>query len=133
MDSNPADAGSAAGDYSSQCPGVRVLIYPRFSSSLLPSLVLSPLAGQECDLTSLRICLPRYLSGLASWAFSVRVCYAPPWFLPTNSANSCVNVTRLDQSPSRLWRWPGRQLAFFFLMIRRPPRSTLFPYTTLFR
>src|ERR1039457_4006452 len=25
------------------------------------------------------------------------------------------------------------QLAFFFLMIRRPPRSTLFPYTTLFR
>src|SRR3712207_8900423 len=24
-------------------------------------------------------------------------------------------------------------LMFFFLMIRRPPRSTLFPYTTLFR
>src|SRR5205807_931136 len=28
-------------------------------------------------------------------------------------------------------RAPGR--IFFFLMIRRPPRSTLFPYTTLFR
>src|SRR5256885_15948896 len=33
---------------------------------------------------------------------------------------------------------PLRSLAllsvfFFFLMIRRPPRSTLFPYTTLFR
>src|SRR2546430_4464923 len=29
----------------------------------------------------------------------------------------------------------GRYFAlyFFFLMIRRPPRSTLFPYTTLFR
>src|SRR5215204_5299648 len=27
---------------------------------------------------------------------------------------------------------PG-DFAFFFLMIRRPPRSTLFPYTTLFR
>src|SRR5256885_14650230 len=30
----------------------------------------------------------------------------------------------------------GRHLLysfFFFLMIRRPPRSTLFPYTTLFR
>src|SRR2546425_5054003 len=27
---------------------------------------------------------------------------------------------------------PG-SLFFFFLMIRRPPRSTLFPYTTLFR
>src|SRR5258708_25763383 len=26
-----------------------------------------------------------------------------------------------------------RPLSFFFLMIRRPPRSTLFPYTTLFR
>src|SRR5256885_3024826 len=32
---------------------------------------------------------------------------------------------------------PGRarspNISFFFLMIRRPPRSTLFPYTTLFR
>src|SRR5256886_7895636 len=26
-----------------------------------------------------------------------------------------------------------RFVIFFFLMIRRPPRSTLFPYTTLFR
>src|SRR5476649_229024 len=30
----------------------------------------------------------------------------------------------------RLWLVQG---FFFFLMIRRPPRSTLFPYTTLFR
>src|SRR3712207_9419393 len=29
--------------------------------------------------------------------------------------------------------WIGRRLSVFFLMIRRPPRSTLFPYTTLFR
>src|SRR5438094_3325510 len=27
----------------------------------------------------------------------------------------------------------SRLFSFFFLMIRRPPRSTLFPYTTLFR
>src|SRR3712207_7949736 len=27
----------------------------------------------------------------------------------------------------------SRSRLFFFLMIRRPPRSTLFPYTTLFR
>src|SRR5256885_8434783 len=27
----------------------------------------------------------------------------------------------------------GSAFVFFFLMIRRPPRSTLFPYTTLFR
>src|SRR6516165_10152987 len=37
------------------------------------------------------------------------------------------------------WRWALfslsnlRSSVFFFLMIRRPPRSTLFPYTTLFR
>src|SRR3712207_9094832 len=28
---------------------------------------------------------------------------------------------------------PSQILIVFFLMIRRPPRSTLFPYTTLFR
>src|SRR5258707_7218730 len=31
-----------------------------------------------------------------------------------------------------LWATRWRR-SFFFLMIRRPPRSTLFPYTTLFR
>src|SRR3712207_8711514 len=31
------------------------------------------------------------------------------------------------------WRPYIAAIAFFFLMIRRPPRSTLFPYTTLFR
>src|SRR5256885_11076097 len=30
-------------------------------------------------------------------------------------------------------RPPRSGAIFFFLMIRRPPRSTLFPYTTLFR
>src|SRR2546430_7048025 len=29
--------------------------------------------------------------------------------------------------------WSKYLHIFFFLMIRRPPRSTLFPYTTLFR
>src|ERR1017187_6874474 len=29
--------------------------------------------------------------------------------------------------------WTRNSTSFFFLMIRRPPRSTLFPYTTLFR
>src|SRR5256885_11160435 len=32
-----------------------------------------------------------------------------------------------------MWVGSVRCLFFFFLMIRRPPRSTLFPYTTLFR
>src|SRR5258708_9880267 len=39
-------------------------------------------------------------------------CYTSPFVFPQNS-------------PSFIF--------FFFLMIRRPPRSTLFPYTTLFR
>src|ERR1039457_7445665 len=30
-------------------------------------------------------------------------------------------------------RWVSTSHVLFFLMIRRPPRSTLFPYTTLFR
>src|SRR5260370_4710481 len=37
-------------------------------------------------------------------------------------------------SSSRLRAFsPVQYIFFFFLMIRRPPRSTLFPYTTLFR
>src|SRR2546428_10521499 len=34
---------------------------------------------------------------------------------------------------SFLYVCPLSNINFFFLMIRRPPRSTLFPYTTLFR
>src|SRR5476649_2639409 len=40
------------------------------------------------------------------------------------SARAVVAVDRLPHE---------FRLLFFFLMIRRPPRSTLFPYTTLFR
>src|SRR2546430_17504892 len=38
-------------------------------------------------------------------------------------------MSRHDLAPIRL----SYTHFFFFLMIRRPPRSTLFPYTTLFR
>ena len=41
-----------------------------------------------------------------------------------------VDRTNLDRN---LDLCPDCCLVFFFLMIRRPPRSTLFPYTTLFR
>src|SRR4051795_13740984 len=36
-------------------------------------------------------------------------------------------------APERQHSPRSQVLLFFFLMIRRPPRSTLFPYTTLFR
>src|SRR5271166_4702532 len=46
-------------------------------------------------------------------------------------------VVRQRQGRVRQRSGGGRELravsCFFFLMIRRPPRSTLFPYTTLFR
>src|SRR2546429_9201209 len=54
--------------------------------------------------------------------------------------DSCVTTQVRSRSPVCQYlssdRTAGRRLItsfFFFLMIRRPPRSTLFPYTTLFR
>src|SRR6266699_3934980 len=41
-------------------------------------------------------------------------------------------VNRYGSLPSRHTRYESNA-NFFFLMIRRPPRSTRFPYTTLFR
>src|SRR5258708_34770543 len=43
-----------------------------------------------------------------------------------SGVTSCA-LSSATTSPS------GSSRPFFFLMIRRPPRSTLFPYTTLFR
>src|SRR6266571_303602 len=40
----------------------------------------------------------------------------------------CIGISQLGQCSVH-----PRCCEFFFLMIRRPPRSTLFPYTTLFR
>src|SRR5262249_60892766 len=42
-------------------------------------------------------------------------------------------LTTLPLSPLRLSVPALHQSIFFFLTTRRPPRSTLFPYTTLFR
>src|SRR6266699_3045645 len=45
-----------------------------------------------------------------------------------------VNSVWVDAHPVVAWSPAGSVFqVFFFLMIRRPPRSTLFPYTTLFR
>src|SRR5260363_222466 len=41
-------------------------------------------------------------------------------------------IAVLQHADVRRWRFVSLH-GFFFLMIRRPPRSTLFPYTTLFR
>src|SRR3954464_8266961 len=50
-----------------------------------------------------------------------------------------VTTPRCPACPAPPWSnaspWPGwmSPASSFFLMIRRPPRSTRFPYTTLFR
>src|SRR5262245_47075541 len=58
----------------------------------------------------------------------------------THPSLSCAGIP-LAQTPQRGLRLaclphqprPRGQGCFYFLRIRRPPRSTLFPYTTLFR
>src|SRR5471032_1087057 len=61
--------------------------------------------------------------------------------LETKKSTNCESATR-RRSCRRGARWPGawalpdwcsRLRNSFFVVIRRPPRSTLFPYTTLFR
>src|ERR1039457_4927416 len=53
-----------------------------------------------------------------------------------NSRRRATAQRALMSRTVQLWRAVvvvSGSFVFFFLMIRRPPRSTLFPYTTLFR
>src|SRR6266850_4740687 len=57
---------------------------------------------------------------------------APKGIRPTNTVLMVIAApATLRNANQAERRGPGVQ--FFFLMVRRPPRSTLFPYTTLFR
>src|ERR1044072_5566070 len=62
----------------------------------------------------------------------MRVAAVQSWpqfaYAPTIAPSADRKSTRLNSSHTDISRMPS-----FFLMIRRPPRSTLFPYTTLFR
>src|SRR5215208_467144 len=49
---------------------------------------------------------------------------------PRRGARAGSRLVAGDRRPARVL---DRLLTFFLLMMRRPPRSTLFPYTTLFR
>src|SRR5262245_62501520 len=54
----------------------------------------------------------------------------------SRSTSSSSKAGRLDLNPFRISTAPKSSLmrqSFFFLSSRCPPRSTLFPYTTLFR
>src|SRR4030065_143007 len=55
---------------------------------------------------------------------------------PTSSSpgsTTCWSCRRSEEHTSELQSHLHLTCRFFFLMIGRPPRSTLFPYTTLFR
>src|SRR2546430_9989973 len=45
----------------------------------------------------------------------------------------CLHINRRCRLLAMRLLYKTPIVPFFFLMIRRPPRSTLFPYTTLFR
>src|SRR5438093_883962 len=49
------------------------------------------------------------------------------------AAASRVELSKAPMNAETRPRWVRCPSLFFFLMIRRPPTSTLFPYTTLFR
>src|SRR2546423_813200 len=54
--------------------------------------------------------------------------------MPTSACDKIAdNDQPSPQNPTVTFLASDANASFFFLMIRRPPRSTLFPYTTLFR
>src|SRR5207244_10868998 len=58
----------------------------------------------------------------------------PSTVVPSSSTCGCLSELPLPpRALLSLFLNRPPQLVFFFLLIRRPPRSTLFPYTTLFR
>src|SRR3990167_2173994 len=50
-----------------------------------------------------------------------------------DSLARAIPLKRSEEHTSELQSQSNLRCRVFFLMIRRPPRSTLFPYTTLFR
>src|ERR1022692_1520827 len=68
-------------------------------------------------------------------ARGLRLAFARPCFHrpPVLDDTRRPHFVRLTPPPARVFSRRRSCPFFFFLMIRRPPRSTLFPYTTLFR
>src|ERR1039457_5213267 len=93
----------------------------------MASFFFNDRATTEIYTLSLHDALPIY-SGDSGPAIAGRLNY--PWGIALGGDGSLYRSeehTSELQSPCHLvWR-------LFFLMIGRPPRSTLFPYTTLFR
>src|SRR2546426_196931 len=99
-----------------------------FVVSTSPSGSSSAVAPNPCTLTpgaTSKTCLATFTSNtLGSYTITATYNPAPTSVHATSNGSDTVMVTARTTSTT---------LDFFFLMIRRPPRSTLFPYTTLFR
>src|SRR2546430_497408 len=86
---------------------------------------LAPHARPHSPSSLQNICLSSDVANRLSWSHNWRAV-----------GDRCVVLRLLQmlrrQRGSRVYRLHGRRRSFSIL-IRRPPRSTLFPYTTLFR
>src|SRR3990167_7266730 len=93
----------------------------------MPSFFFNDTATTEIYTLSLHDALPiskpikKYL-GVDNW-----------YFRDSNWSPDFVEGVRSEEHTSELQSQSNLECRLFFLMIRRPPRSTLFPYTTLFR
>src|SRR3990172_7096595 len=93
----------------------------------MPSSFFNDTATTEIYTLSLHDALPIFLSGLSAGA----IC----WFAYGHSDSMMFYdaAARSEEHTSELQSRLHLVCRLLFLMIRRPPRSTLFPYTTLFR
>src|SRR5687767_8740105 len=84
-------------------------------------------------------CLKKKIQNLADlrlnhWSFGVQD-FDPAWKQAVNRMQPAEHVAERTSASRDLGFGSINMdlILFFFLLIRRPPRSTLFPYTTLFR
>src|SRR3990167_13425 len=93
----------------------------------MPSFFFNDTATTEIYTLSLHDALPISLRT----AFSL----SPTHLLSNSGPLTLMKLAsdRSEEHTSELQSQSNLACPLFFLMIRRPPRSTLFPYTTLFR
>src|SRR3990167_8399130 len=93
----------------------------------MPSFFFNDTATTEISTLSLHDALPI----LAGSCKPPSVASRGTWCVST--IESACDAMRSEEHTSELQSQSNLVCRLFFLMIRRPPRSPLFPYTTLFR
>src|SRR4030042_795684 len=93
----------------------------------MPAFFFNDTATTEIYTLSLHDALP------ISWPRPRPCAGLPPPLRPCGGPPLARRVARSEEHTSEIPSPPNLICRLFFLMIRRPPRSTLFPYTTLFR